>query len=1348
MHFTQLSASFFKYTFALITLLVLQACSGGNGAANNNEPGTPPVLSIASASGNEDDGAITLTLTLDNAVAGGFSVEINTADGSATLDDSDYTQLSSEVLNFTGSAGEIQTVEFLPTADTTIEADEFVTVSMANVSNATVDISATSRVDIIDDDTPTVTIADVSQNEDDGVITITAVLDNAVADGFSVEIDIADGSATLADNDYTPLSGLVLGFDGVAGEIRTFTLIPTQDTLAESDETVIITMRNVSNSAVDISDNALVTIVDDDTPTLTIGDVSGNEDGGPINLSVTLSHAVVGGFSVEVNTIDGSATLADTDYIALNAQLLSFAGTEGETQVLTVTPTPDTVVEADETLSIVMSNVSNTVVDILDTGLLSIINDDSAAITLADVQTNEDTGRVTIEAILDNAVSGGLSVVVKTADGTATLEDNDYTQISSQILNFTGIAGEKQTFTFAPTVDTVIEVDETLSLVMSDVSNTSVNITDTALITLLNDDVASISIADVSANEDDGVITLVATLSNAVSGGVSVEVSTLDGSATIADADYIELSANILSFNGNAGETQTLSLSPVTDTKVESNETLTLRMTNSSNEFVDITDTALVTITNDDLAVLLLEDASGNEDGGNISFSVTLSSAVAGGFTVEVNTADGSATVADADYTQLSSQVLSFAGVPGETRTLTLLPTADLTLEADETVSVFLSNVSNAFINISDSALITINNDDRAAITISDVSGNEDDGALSFSATLDNAVSGGFSVEVSTEDASATLTDNDYTPLLAQVLRFAGRAGETQTFSISPLADTKIEADETVNIRMAKVSVAAIDITDTAQLNIINDDSARVSIADVSGNEDSGAITLSATLDIAVAGGFSVQINTADASATLDDNDYTQVSAQVIRFSGTPGETQTFSVLPTADIRLEADETITVSMSNVSNATVVVSDTATVTIINDDIDSTAPLASISFPPQVSLTEGASVTVHGQATDTQSQITVVRVNGVDATTTDGFATWQATVALTPGSSNTLNVETGDIALNADTNAAQVSINSADLFSSNTPDALNSLVSLLDLVLDSKRNRLLILTGGDLTAIDLDNGARTVITANDAATSDTRTIIATELVIDGDTVYILDIGAFGKIISINLTNGSRSVLSVSNAVNSTSLILGRFMTLDKNRNRLLAVIPDNDSNAPLGARNLIAISLTDGARSIVASGFNNARDLVVDGANNRLMWMDFDIASSAQALMFANFDMAGNLLATNILSSNIIPNGDTPFKVTAANSLVVDENRLMIADGERILSVNLDNGSRSVISDNISSPDATNAFTSSSGSYMIFEKETNRILVSDQSLTNVDGTFVSQISIFAVQPETGARVVLSK
>jgi len=299
-----------------------------------------------------------------------------------------------------------------------------------------------------------------------------------------------------------------------------------------------------------------------------------------------------------------------------------------------------------------------------------------------------------------------------------------------------------------------------------------------------------------------------------------------------------------------------------------------------------------------------------------------------------------------------------------------------------------------------------------------------------------------------------------------------------------------------------------------------------------------------------------------------------------------------------------------------------------------------------------------------------------------------------------------------------------------------------------VLDSKRNRLLILTGGDLTAIDLDNGARTVITANDAATSDTRTIIATELVIDGDTVYILDIGAFGKIISINLTNGSRSVLSVSNAVNSTSLILGRFMTLDKNRNRLLAVIPDNDSNAPLGARNLIAISLTDGARSIVASGFNNARDLVVDGANNRLMWMDFDIASSAQALMFANFDMAGNLLATNILSSNIIPNGDTPFKVTAANSLVVDENRLMIADGERILSVNLDNGSRSVISDNISSPDATNAFTSSSGSYMIFEKETNRILVSDQSLTNVDGTFVSQISIFAVQPETGARVVLSK
>ena len=64
--------------------------------------------------------------------------------------------------------------------------------------------------------------------------------------------------------------------------------------------------------------------------------------------------------------------------------------------------------------------------------------------------------------------------------------------------------------------------------------------------------------------------------------------------------------------------------------------------------------------------------------------------------------------------------------------------------------------------------------------------------------------------------------------------------------------------------------------------------------------------------------------------------------------------------------------------------------------------------------------------------------------------DGFATWQATVPLTLGS-NTLTVSTGDIALNSNDNAAQAVLQSEAL-----------MVAPENLVVDSDDNRVLRLT----------------------------------------------------------------------------------------------------------------------------------------------------------------------------------------------------------------------------------------------------------------------------------------------
>ena len=725
---------------------------------------------------------------------------------------------------------------------------------------------------------------------------------------------------------------------------ETVTFTPTTDTDVEADETVQLSLSNLSPAAlagdINIAGTGTVTIQNDDAGVI-LSNVSGAENGGPITVTATLQGTAGGAFTVDLAV--ANVTASNTDYTLPGSLEFSFAGTtSGETQTLQFTPVNDNIVEANETLNLSLTNSSNASIDISSTATATISNDDAAAITIADVSGAENDGAITLTATLDNAVQGGFSVDVNSADGTATTADNDYTAIS-QTLTFAGTAGETRTFSFTPSADAKVEADEIVTFSLSNLGGTAaaVDITDNATATITNDDAAAVTIADVSGNENDGAITLTATLDDAVQGGFSVDVLSADGTATTADGDYTAVSTT-LNFAGTAGETQTFTFSPSADAKVEADETVTFSLSNLSGTSlaVDITDDATATITNDDAAAVTIADVSGNENDGSITLTATLDNAVAGGFSVDVNSADGTATTADNDYTAVS-QTLSFTGTAGETQSFTFTPSADAKVEADETVTFSLSNLSGTSlaVDITDDATATITNDDAAAVTIADVSGNENDGSITLTATLDNAVAGGFSVDVNSADGTATTADNDYSAT-TQTLSFTGTAGETQSFTFTPSADAKVEADETITFSLSNLSGTSltVDITDDATATITNDDAAAVTIADVSGAENGGAITLTATLDNAVAGGFSVDVNSADGTATTADNDYTAIAGRTLTFTGTVGETQSFTFTPSADAKVEADETVTFSLSNLSGTslTVDITDDATATITNDD----------------------------------------------------------------------------------------------------------------------------------------------------------------------------------------------------------------------------------------------------------------------------------------------------------------------------------------------------------------------------------------------------------------------------
>src|SRR5262245_43673452 len=84
-------------------------------------------------------------------------------------------------------------------------------------------------------------------------------------------------------------------------------------------------------------------------------------------------------------------------------------------------------------------------------------------------------------------------------------------------------------------------------------------------------------------------------------------------------------------------------------------------------------------------------------------------------------------------------------------------------------------------------------------------------------------------------------------------------------------------------------------------------------------------------------------------------------------------------------------------------------------------DSDPPQARIDFPLPTALTDAATLRIRGTARDPDG-VASVRVNGVAASTVNGFATWWVELPLEFGE-NVLRVETLDFAGNLDPSAAE-------------------------------------------------------------------------------------------------------------------------------------------------------------------------------------------------------------------------------------------------------------------------------------------------------------------------------------
>jgi hypothetical protein len=453
-----------------------------NGVINNHIPIDPLAVSIsntANAAEPSTNGALAVRLNVASAtnVVASYSVG-----GTATAG-SDYSALTGSV---TITAGQLTAaIPVNAIDDSLVEGAETVIVTLTGVTSGNASLSPTASAltatnTITDDDAAVASIANTTDSAEpstNGVLTVN--LSTAASTDVVLTYSIA-GTAT-SGTDYTARSGTVTIVTGQTSATITVPVLP--DSIAEGNETVIVTLTGVTSGTASLSATpsaltATNTITDDDTAVVSIANTTDSAEPSTNGvLTVNLSNASSTN-TVIAYSVTGTAT-SGTDYTSRSGTVTVAAGQTSAT--ISVPVLTDSIAEGNETVIVTLTGVTsgNASLSATPTALTAtntIVDDDIAYVTIVNTTNGAEpstNGDLTVS--LSNASSTN-TVLAYSVAGTAT-SGTDYTALSGTV---TVAAGQTSATISLPVLDdSIVESSETVVVTLASVTSGTASLSGT-----------------------------------------------------------------------------------------------------------------------------------------------------------------------------------------------------------------------------------------------------------------------------------------------------------------------------------------------------------------------------------------------------------------------------------------------------------------------------------------------------------------------------------------------------------------------------------------------------------------------------------------------------------------------------------------------------------------------------------------------------------------------------------------------------------------------------------------------------------------------------------------------------
>jgi len=916
---------------------------------------TLPVASINATTSianeaTQSSGRFTVSLN-DVAPAGGLTVNY-VASASSTASASDYQALTGNL--FFAANSQTGIIDITPLQDDLVEPDETVIVTLSTGTGYTLSTSISDTVTIQDDDKPRVTVTAIDPNAaeeglDPGLWEFR--IDNDEMRDRDVTVNFQVNGTATPDEDFDTLpTSVTISANSLS---TTLDLTPLADLVADSIETVILSLESDVAYEIGSPNVATVNIADAGLPSVSVSlsqqqlDEDGPDAG---EFSVTLNtNADANGLAIQY-VLSGTAENG-VDYEQLNGE--AFIPANSNQVAIPVTAIDDNLVENAESVVITLQTTSDYSVSANDSAELFIEDNDKPLVQLNVSDPNgseQDQNRVVYTFSITNDPLRSNDVTVNfSKSGTAT-EVADYVSFDNVIVipaNQTEVE-----LPVVPILDSEIEERESIILTLATGSGYEIGINNTA--TAFIDDKGlpevNVSVEQQQSFENASKVgRLQFSLSEpAGPNGLTVEFD-YTGSAEI-EKDF-ELARSVV-IPANS-QNVLLDVPVYDDALVESLETIQFSIQSAGGYVVGSNNTAEIQIIDNDQPNVQVRvvDAVASEEGNdsaevvfNIDNDAQRSQVITVLYALTGDASNGN------DYKELSGSIEIPAGEVE----------AALSIEAISDSEI--ENIESLIIDLSANSSYVIGSDKQATVTISDTvlpivklavsqaEANEEElvpAKIKFSL---NQVNSKFdlTIKYKIETDSTAVADEDYEALSGEAVITNGE--QFIEIEIVPLQDQLIEGNESVIISLLEDPAYVIDSEEnTNEINILDNDFYVPPVVSIHANdeeaneqgEESAEFTI--TLDKpAGADGLIIQYEVSGTATELSNEsseenpgDYQSIERSIV-FEAGQSELK-IAIIPIDDGLIEEEETVNIKLLTSDLYTLTETPSAEIRIVDNDV---------------------------------------------------------------------------------------------------------------------------------------------------------------------------------------------------------------------------------------------------------------------------------------------------------------------------------------------------------------------------------------------------------------------------